>query len=189
MKQKIQLAVFGVMLLVLVAVILNNLSGPAQSAPPVAVAASGQDAVQIGLVTIPDAELHVELLDVSKRPKARPPRRNIFAYGAAPAASQPAVAAVVETAAEEKTAEETSPAPPAPKSPFRYFGVAEEIAKGNQYAFLTDGTNIFSAVEGKMILKRYRIVRILEDSLELEDTREGRSWVLNLEVEKRSVKK
>lgn len=188
MKQKIQLAVFGVMLLVLVAVILNNLSGPAKSAPQVAVAASGQDAIQIGLVTIPDAELHVELLDVSKRPKARPPRRNIFAYGAAPAASQPVVE-VVDTAAEEKTVEETSSAPSAPKSPFRYFGVVEEIAKGNQYAFLTDGTNIFSAVEGKMILKRYRIVKIHEDSLELEDTREGRSWVLNLEVEKRGVKK
>ncbi len=176
------------MLLVLLAVAYRNLSGPAQSATQVAVAAAGQDAIQIGLVTIPDAELHVELLDVSKRPKARPPRRNIFAYGAAPAAPKPAVEAV-ETAAEEKTVEETSPAPSARPSPFRYFGVAEEIAQGNQYAFLTDGTNIFSAVEGKMILKRYRIVKIHEDSLELEDTREGRSWVLNLEVEKHGVKK
>ena len=46
-----------------------------------------------------------------------------------------------------------------------------------------------SSTQVHRLLKRYRIVKIHEDSLELEDTREGRSWVLNLEVEKHGVKK
>lgn len=185
MKQKVQFGAFGIMLVILLAVTMRNLWGPAQPAAPIAASASELDDIVIGSLTIPDAELRVELLDSRRRPAARRPGRNIFSYGRA------RVLVETQSAVEEELPGETEEAAPpaapgAPRAPFRLFGMAEGVEDGSWRVFLTDGTEIFSGEKGDTIKKRYRIAEVRKNSIELEDTREGHRWVIWLEDAQRN---
>ena len=180
MKQKIQLGLFGLLLTVLVIINIRYLWGPAQPPAPIAASASERRDSVIGSVAIPDAELHLDLLESARRGPRSRPGRNIFAYRIERAPVRQVAPPTVEKTPEP---EPTPLPPPPPRAPYRFFGMVEDSADGGRQVFLTNGVEIFPAREGQLLENRYRIVQIRKDSLELEDTRSGYRWVLWLEAE------
>lgn len=119
---------------------------------------------------IPDALLAVAAAPAGGNVRAAALRRNIFEYAALPPAAAPS--SIAPPAAAE---------PPRPPAPVRFYGFVESGGTGSRQAFLTDGEEIYVAAEGEIILRRYRLVRLQKESLELEDLVGKNRWVVPLE--------
>ena len=91
--------------------------------------------------------------------------RNIFQYHT-PAAPIPEPAAkAVTTSAAKRSGE----APP-PPIPLKYYGYAHKPNEtANKKAFFVDGEEIFIATEGETVNKRYKIIKIGVNTVEVED--------------------
>lgn len=125
--------------------------------------------------TIPDAEFDIARLQQAAAARAADVKRNIFDYGAAPVARRgPAAPAPAKP-------DLPPPPPPEPKPPLRFFGFAQGGASGVHRVFLTDGDAVFVAQEGQVVMRRYRVLHIQTQSVEVEDATAGRRWVLPLE--------
>ena len=61
------------------------------------------------------------------------------------------------------------PKPTAPPVTMKYFGFVNRPGDVHRRAFLLDGEDVFVAVEGEVIKRRYRVVRIGVNSLIVED--------------------
>ena len=61
------------------------------------------------------------------------------------------------------------PKPTAPPVTMKYFGFVNRPGDAHRRAFLLDGEDVFVAVEGEVIKRRYRVVRIGVNSLVVED--------------------
>lgn len=165
-------------LLVVLAGVLVWLNLPEGSSSPTAavlnvVRGSGQkDRAKQLSPHIPDARLQVERLDQAPRVQARDVRRNVFEYGrqAPPSSAQQTQSPPV-----------AAPPPPPPRAPFRFYGVVESSRQGGRQVFLTDGEEIFVASEGAVVKKRYRLVRIQPQSIEVEELAGDRRWIVPLE--------
>ena len=74
------------------------------------------------------------------------------------------------------------PAPPPPPPPitFKYYGVATKRINNQKTAFFLDGEDIILANEGMNVKKRYRVVRINNDSVVLEDVELKREQTLKI---------
>ena len=102
--------------------------------------------------------------------------RNLFQFGAARpklTPQQQAEAAKQQAAAAApKQPDAPPPAPSKPSAPainMKYFGYVNRPGDARKRAFLIDGEEIYVAVEGEVIKKRYKIVRIGINSLVVED--------------------
>ncbi|MFQ5662561.1 MAG: hypothetical protein ACE5HL_01860 [Terriglobia bacterium] len=176
MTEKKQLGVLLVLLVVLALLGWNTLSRrslPRLSPRRASNTAPAQAAAGQGSQPILDAVLHVGQLVSPPRVQAAEVRRNIFAYARRAA---PAVTRVRPAAAPPAL-----PPPPQPQLPLRFFGFAQNRPSGQRRVFLTDGEEIFVAVEGDVILRRYRLVRVRNESIEMEELTGTRRWVLALE--------
>lgn len=123
---------------------------------------------------IPDAVLRLDRL----RPPAEKPgadlKRNIFEYGGRVRAAQAAPAALAPS----------QPPPPAPKppaAPVRFYGFAQPARGGARRVFLTDGDEIYTVAEGETIARRFRLVRVGAENVEIEDLTGSHRWVVPLE--------
>ncbi len=58
--------------------------------------------------------------------------------------------------------------PPPPQIPLKYYGFSNRPGEAKK-AFLQDGDNIFVAVEGDVVERRYKIVKITNTSVLVED--------------------
>src|SRR5690606_4779501 len=73
------------------------------------------------------------------------------------------------------------PPPPPPPIPLKYEGYAEVNANsGLLRAFLSDSQSRFTVMTGEVIMGRYRILRITESSVEVEDLESNRRQTLPL---------
>jgi hypothetical protein len=72
------------------------------------------------------------------------------------------------------------PPPPPPPVPFRYHGFAVAEQEAELVAFLADGTNHYNVMVGEVLLGRYRIARITNDDVEVEDLQLNRRQTLPL---------
>ena len=90
--------------------------------------------------------------------------RNIFQYHTPP----PPPPKPVEGATVVK-APGPPPPPPPPPIPLKYYGYAHKPSETAKKAFLVDGEEIFIASEGEVVNKRYRIVKIGVNTVEVED--------------------
>jgi len=69
----------------------------------------------------------------------------------------------------------TPPIPPSLLSTFKYDGIGISAIPGKMMASIDDGSgNRFNVGEGEYILGRYRIVRVTEPQVEIEDTDQNR---------------
>ncbi|MFQ5817369.1 MAG: hypothetical protein ACE5H2_05345 [Terriglobia bacterium] len=168
MKEKGKFVVLFVLLAVLVG--LNVRWG--RGTPSLAVSGKGPAAVEEA-GQIPDVHLRVDLL--AKAQSRVKVGRNIFEYRvrAVPTPAAPAAAPVAASSA--------PPRRDTPPAPLRFYGFAEDSQSGQKRVFLTDGEEIFIAVEGETLLRRYRVRRVRATSIELEDLVEERQWVVPLE--------
>ncbi|MBI4467306.1 MAG: hypothetical protein HY656_07765 [Acidobacteria bacterium] len=170
MTQKAKLGMLLVLVGILVSINVLRRSSPA-AATPEREAARVPAGTRAGVLAFPDSLLEIARRDPTKGVSSGP-RRNIFEY-AAQAASVPAQAAA--TAAAPPAA-----APPRP-APVRFYGFVESSAGGKRQVFLTDGDEIYVAAEGDVILKRYRLARVRNESVEVEDLVGNQRWVVSLE--------
>lgn len=60
------------------------------------------------------------------------------------------------------------PPPPPPAITLKYFGFANKPGEPKK-AFLSQGEDIFIAVEGEIVNRRYKVIRIGPASVEIED--------------------
>lgn len=58
--------------------------------------------------------------------------------------------------------------PPKPQIPLKYYGFSNRPGEGKK-AFLQDGDNLFVAVEGDVVERRYKIVKITNGAVLVED--------------------
>ena len=124
-----------------------------------------------------DPTLRVDLLERSKHVKYAGESRNIFQFYTPPPPSAPATAPLIESPVPAR------PSPSAPQAlsiPLKFYGVASRPGTSHKKAFLTDGEEIFIGVEGDMIAKRYKIIQIRVNSIEMEDSQDSRRQQLPL---------
>jgi len=107
-------------------------------------------------------------------------RRNVFQYYVPPPPPKPAPPPAAPPVVQRQQAP-SNPAPPAaPPLPFsalsnfQYDGIIIQPKPGKLVATIDDKTNHYSVSEGDYILGRYRINRLTETSVEIEDTEQNR---------------
>jgi hypothetical protein len=134
-----------------------------------------------------DPTLHLELLARLQGTAPDESGRNLFQFSAAPPPPEVKTAAKLNmpepvVMPQPKPAEPAAPAapPPPPPIPLKYYGMSKARANGKRAAFFLDGENILIATEGEVLQKRYRVVRISDTSVVLEDTQVKREQSLPL---------
>lgn len=134
-----------------------------------------------------DPTLHLELLAKLREAAPEEGGRNLFQFSAAPPPPPQTKTAklsmpepVVMPQSRPGGPAEPASAPPPPPIPLRYFGGSKPRANGKRTAFFLDGDNILMASEGEVLQRRYRVVRIGDNSVVLEDTQLKREQSLPL---------
>ena len=113
-----------------------------------------------------DPVLRLDLLAKVQSITYQGTERNIFQYHT-PAAPIPKPVASPVT---KPVSKPSGPAPPAPTPiPLKYYGYAHKPDETAKKAFFVDGEEIFIAIEGEIVNKRYKILKIGVNTVEVED--------------------
>ena len=143
------------------------------------------------LPTNVDPTLRLDLLSKVQSVQLEGGTRNLFQFSMPPAPPASAVKGPVikpKTPAEiqaENLAKPVVPPGPPPPPPInlKYFGYSSLRRDGKKRAFFLDGEDIFVAAEGELIKKRYKVIRIGVNSVEVEDTQVQSKQTLPLQQE------
>lgn len=143
----------------------------AVSAPP-GFAVGGKDAVHVGKAGVElDPTLHMNAMLVTESLRYSGSGRNIFGGidVAAPAVKQ---VALVKPRFDPRPQTPTIPVytgpPPKPPINLKFFGT-ETNAAGLKRAFLLNGDDVFLASPGDVVQRRYRVISIAANSIQVED--------------------
>jgi hypothetical protein len=117
-----------------------------------------------------DPTLHLGLLASVEGVQYKGSGRNIFREHEEPAPIPKPVAPALTTS--------TGPPPPPPIN-LRFFGFASRPGEAKKI-FLSQGEDVFIAAEGDIVNRRYRILHIGVNTVEVEDVLGGRRQVLPL---------
>jgi hypothetical protein len=161
---------FLIALLVVLGVTLYIAYGRTQAPDPAVVQAEAQK--KAAAAASSDARIRLDLLDQSR--VGEPGKSNLFQYRSSqtPASPAPASPEAAIPAPSPPVRPANPPPPPPPPIPLKYvgFGYIEPNSKA-LIATLFDDTlqKHFNAVEGEVWVGRYRILRITNTSVEVED--------------------
>jgi hypothetical protein len=121
---------------------------------------------------IREPRLHTEMLERLRKLEYSGTHRNIFVATAPPpvqGAGQP------QQAAPERFVGPRLPPPPPPlQIPAEFFGYETRRGSGRRTAFFISGDDVLIVAEGDTFLGRYRLVRIGNDSADVEEIATGR---------------
>jgi hypothetical protein len=118
--------------------------------------------------------------------------RNVFQFVAAPPPPQPKappnfpkVGKVLLNGQPPPPPPPGAPAAAAPAPPInlKYYGYSTKRSDGEKKAFFLDGDDIIVAAEGEMMKKRYKVVKIGVNSVQIEDTVSKSTQTLPLQQE------
>jgi hypothetical protein len=117
-----------------------------------------------------DPRLRLDLLKGSEATEYKGSGRNIFRADSEPVIPKEVKNPVI---AEHKNPEPPPPPkdtgpPPPPPIPLKFFGFANQPGQPRQ-AFLSQGEDIFIAKENDVVNRRYKVVKINPNSVEIED--------------------
>ena len=73
------------------------------------------------------------------------------------------------------------PPPPPVVVPATFFGYVTDARTGHKEAFFSDADDVYIAAEGETLLGRFRILKIANDSVEVEEIASGRRTTLTLQ--------
>lgn len=136
-----------------------------------------------------DPTLRTDLLAKVQSVELAGGARNVFQFGAPPPPAGPKIPVKTPKQIQEEMAKlnQAPSGPPTPPPPppinLKYFGYSSLRGASRKRAFFLDGDDIFVAEEGEMIKKRYRVVRIGINSVEVEDTQFQSKQTLPLQQE------
>jgi hypothetical protein len=135
-----------------------------------------------------DPTLHMEAMLVTEAVEYAGSGRNIFSATSVPVV---AIAAPVAAARPDKAAVEAPkpvpcppncpPPPPPPPIPLKFFGVVTS-ADGVRKAFLLHDDDVILAVQGDVVLRRYKVVTMSASSIQVEDMTSGNKQAIPLQV-------
>jgi hypothetical protein len=129
-------------------------------------------------IAVENPALKLELLERLKKLQYQGSHRNIFSSVAPPpesAVPPPVIAPPPITAP-------GGPSGPAPLVvPATFYGFVTDAQTGMRRAFFMEGENVYIIAVGEMLLGRYRLIRIGNSSVELEETSSGRRATLTME--------
>lgn len=141
-----------------------------------------------------DPTLRTDLLEAVRAVTFTNVDRNIFEFTTRrpvetpPSAEEIARAAALQQSAERGAAAPQPVAPPTPQEPraprlnWRYYGFANADEGGQKRAFLLDGTDVLIGGEGDVFKNRYKIVRIGQTQIVIEDMQFSSEQELALEA-------
>lgn len=145
-----------------------------------------------------DPTLHLELLAKVQGVQEEGGARNIFQTTAAPPPPQQAAdkskvppVDVLHPNGQQPPGKASAPPPPPvnpgppppPQITWKYFGYSTERSDGEKKAFFLDGDDVIVAAEGEIIKKQYKVVRIKDNSVQIEDTASKSTQTLPLQPE------
>ena len=112
-----------------------------------------------------DPRLRLDLLRQSEETEYKGAGRNIFR-------AEAEIPKPVASALKEQAKATTPPPPPGPPPPppinLKFFGFATEVGEPTK-VFLGNGDNVFVAGEGDIVNRRYKVMKINPNSVEIED--------------------
>lgn len=132
-----------------------------------------------------DPTLRLELIARLANVPIQGGSRPVFEFGSAPPPKAPDPGKIKPEAAKVKpfigpmpkppdapkveTVKAETPKPKAPPIPLKYYGFTSPRA-GTKRAFFMEGEEVYLGIEGEVVKKRYKIVRINLNSVVMEDT-------------------
>jgi hypothetical protein len=158
-----------------------NRTGPAARRPAQGAAVSGKDAQKISSDADLDPTLHLDKLAQTESIEYAGTGRNIFSAESAPAESED-IKVAKNTEPDGPQIPVTPPAPEQPKPPaidLKYFGYTQTRDKTLQ-AFFVHGDDIFLARPGEIVNRRYKVVTIQPNSVEITDLSYNNTQTLTL---------
>ncbi|MGB6547110.1 MAG: hypothetical protein WBE97_15960, partial [Candidatus Acidiferrales bacterium] len=84
-------------------------------------------------------------------------------------------------AQQQALANQPPPPPPPLSVPATFFGYVTDARTGHKQAFFTDGDDVFIAGEGELLLGRFRVLKIGNDTAEVEEVSSGRTTTLTMQ--------
>jgi hypothetical protein len=112
-----------------------------------------------------DPTLHLDLLKASEDTKYEGTGRNIFRVFV----EIPQPKAPVHTDTQQAQNQGPPPPPPPPPSNLRFYGFATSRPDGAKRIFLYKNEDVFVASEGDIVDRRYKVVRISPNAVEILD--------------------
>jgi hypothetical protein len=119
---------------------------------------------------VEEPQLRLDLLKKLQKLEYSGSHRNIF-VAAPPPPPKPAGS---EARAIRFVGPIPPPPPPPPQVPAEFFGYASQPRTGRHVAFFTSGDDVLVVAEGSVFLDRFRLVRIGNDSADVEEISSGR---------------
>jgi hypothetical protein len=106
--------------------------------------------------------------------------RNIFS-ATIPPPPPPKLTKAQIKAQQQALANQPPPPPPPLQIPATFFGYVTDARTGHKQAFFTDGDDVFIAGEGELLLGRFRVLKIGNDTAEVEEVSSGRRATLTIQ--------
>ncbi len=114
-----------------------------------------------------DPTLRLDLLAASEHTMYEGSGRNIF-ISQAEAIPQPKGPGVTDPKKAEDSMYHVPTLPPPPPIPLKFFGFASQPGEPKKI-FLSEGEDVFVAGEGEIVNRRYKVIRIMPNSVEMQD--------------------
>jgi hypothetical protein len=170
MPRRNKIAILVVVLILLVLVLYRD-GRPPEASPAVSSADE-----KLESIAVENPALRLDLMDRVKKFQYEGSRRNIFS--AALPAPPPVQAGTL-------AAKPTMPAPPPAPSPLvvpaAFFGYVTDARTGTRRAFFNEGDDVYVLGVGEILLGRFRLLQIGNNTAELEETTSGRRTTLTME--------
>jgi hypothetical protein len=114
-----------------------------------------------------DPTLRLDLLAAAEQTRYEGNGRNIFVSQPDPVIPTPVAPGVTDPAKSEDAYHPPSVPPPTP-IPLKFFGFASQAGETKRI-FLSEGEDVFVAGEGDIVDRRYKVIRIAPNSVEIQD--------------------
>lgn len=175
MKQKQQVGALLILVVIAAFVWLWNFR------KPVVTADAGQSIKEDPIIIVENPQIRIDKIDRTRKAEYRSSGRNPFSP-AAPPQQHMVVAQKPHDIVGPQPKPPDPPPPPLTLPPnVKFYGFGTVPNSAARRAFLTDGENIHVVAEGEVLLNRFRILRIGNDSLEFEEISSGRTGRAPLE--------
>lgn len=162
----------ALLVILLVVVLITRSHGPEISG----VSSAG---LKFQPLNVQDPAIRLDLLDRIHKQEYGGIRRNIFSAEAPP----PIVPGHPSGDHPPGPALPPTPSGPPPvEIPATFFGFAMSPQTGKRQAFFTNGDDVFVVAEGELLLNRFRVVKIGNNTIEMEEVSSGRHVTLTLDM-------
>ena len=170
LSKRVQIYLFiGLLVILVLTIWLNRTQTPALTG----VVTANQ---KFQPLNVEDPALRMDLLDRIHKQEYTGSHRNIFS-------AEPPPPPASELRKNALPPAPVVPAGPPPlEVPATFFGYLTNPRTGKRQAFFTNGDDVFVVDEGEILMNRFRVLKIGNNSVDLEETSSGRRATLTLEL-------